>query len=104
MNVPGNVSRSVGAERDVATPTLDRVHDQLAEAGVVSPSLRSEALAVGPDGYELNVTVTTDEHAWRVGPAPPSPRRSPNRASRRVSVRVGPGQVRPGTLRVVVWS
>ncbi|SFL02405.1 hypothetical protein SAMN04487950_2011 [Halogranum rubrum] len=107
-----DVSRAVGVDRDVATPTLERVHDVATSAGVFDPSERHAALAAGPDGYDLNLTVRTDgsdrrpSRTWHAGPSVPDapPRATIDSAERVVSVRVAPGEIVPGQLRVVVWS
>jgi hypothetical protein len=82
---------------------LDAVHDHAAADGVVDPDALASAPA--PEGRRLNVTLMAGERRWAVGPAPPgaSPPRGAGRAARRVSVRFGPGDVRPGRMRVVVW-
>lgn len=107
--VLGDVSATVGVDRDVATPTLERVHDATTTAGIVDPRALDRGLAVGPDGYDLNVTVEGANRTWHAGP--PAPTRTSrtssetsDSATRSASVRVAPGRVRPGTLRVVVWS
>lgn len=88
-------------QRDHAEPALDRVERTVAPAGVVRPNRLDDALASGPDGYRLNVTVTADGRRWSKGPDPPSA--TVDRAVRRVSVAVEPSEVEPGELRVVVW-
>lgn len=88
-------------ERDHAEPTLDRVERTVAPAGVARPKRLGDALANGPDGYRLNVTLTTADRRWPTGPAPPNA--TVDRATRQVSVAVGPGDVAPGELAVVVW-
>lgn len=87
-------------ERDVAAPTLAAVHDAVSEQGVVQPARLDRALEYRPTGRRLAVTVATDERQWTAGPSPPA---TGDRAERRVSVRLGPGRVRVGWLRVVVW-
>lgn len=88
----------VPTERNVAEPTLERVESTVTEDGTVRPTDLSTDC--GPDGYDLRVTVTTDERWWAAGPRPP---RGAQTASRFVSVRVEPGVVEPGRLRVEVW-
>lgn len=100
-----DVSTSVGSDRDVVTPTLDRVENVVSTAGVVSPERAERALSVGPAGYELHVSIRADGQRWTAGPVPPASS-DPNTtatASRRASVRVGPGNVRAGRVQVVVW-
>jgi hypothetical protein len=87
--------------RDVAGPALATVHDDVTVRGVVDPERLGRAVDGGPTGHRLHVSVRTDGQQWTVGP--PAPRHG-DRASRRVSVRLGPGRVRAGRLRVVVWQ
>lgn len=89
------------ADRDLASPTLRRVHDAVSVAGVAAPSRLDAGLDAGPTGYHLRVTLRTADDRWVVGTRPPSPR--VDAASRSVSVRVSPGRVRSGRLRVEVW-
>lgn len=113
-----------------AETTLETLRSAAAEGDVVDPvRLRGAATgpSVGPTGFETNVTLATvsdeggtDENAvaradWSVGPSPPDVRsgadptaESPRdvtiqRARRSIAVRVAPGDVRPGVLRVRVW-
>lgn len=86
---------------DVAEPTLDRVHDTVEVAGVADPSRLERAVETGPDGYRLHVSLRSEGRHWAVGPTPPTA--EVDTASRRVAVRKGPGNVRSGRLRVVVW-
>jgi hypothetical protein len=89
------------ADRDLAEPTLRRVADELCVGGIASPDRLHDARRAGPSGYALNVSVRVGGRRWAVGPIPP-PRA--DEAARRVSVRIGPGRVRPGALRVEVWT
>lgn len=57
-------------------------------------------VAVSPDGYRLNATLTAGERRWTAGQAPPA---DAARASEPVAVRLGPARVAAGRLRVVVW-
>lgn len=88
--------------RDLAAPTLDRVHDRLSTGGVAVPERLDAAQSAGPDGYDLNVSLTADDRRWAVGPTPPGT--AADAASRSAGIRVTPGRVAPGRLRVVVWS
>lgn len=91
---------SASTDRDVARPALAAVHDQSTVQGTVRPGRLGRALDHGPAGTRLNVSLTTSERRWAVGPPASA---HGDRASRRVSVRLGPGRVRVGSLRVVVW-
>ena len=91
----------VGSDRDLSRPTLDRAHDALDESGVVDSDSLAAAHAAGPDGYRLNVTLTTPDGRWTAGPVPP---RRADAATRRVSVALGPTRAVPGTLCVGVWQ
>jgi hypothetical protein len=82
-----------------ADPALDAVHDHAAENGVVDPDRLASAPA--PDGRSVNATLVAGERRWTAGPTPTANRG--DRASRTASVRLGPGRIRPGRLRVVVW-
>jgi len=95
-------------DHDVASPTLDRVSDAITSAGVAAPERLDTATAAGPDGYELQVTLSTDGRTWTVGPVPPRSSGGENgdrteTATQRVAVRTGPGSVDAGRLRVVIW-
>jgi hypothetical protein len=87
-------------DRDLAEPTLATAGDAVSVRGVAHPARLDRALDARPSGTRLNVTLTTDSRAWSVGPTPAV---HGDRATRRVSVRLGPGRVRVGRLRVVVW-
>lgn len=86
--------------RNLAEPTLERVHKTLAPASVAKPGRLDAALDRGPNGYGLNVSLVVAGQRWTAGARPPP---DADRASRRVAVRVVRGRVRPGTLRVAVW-
>lgn len=90
----------VTPDRNLARPTLERVHDALAPAGVVSPGRLREAADGGPTGYRLNVSVVASGSRWHLGPAMPA---RADRAARRVAVRTPDDGVEPGVLRVRVW-
>jgi len=87
-------------ERASAETTLERVHGTLRVAGVTHPHRLKAAIENEPAGVAVNVTLQTDRGIWQRGPDPSSEAES---ARRRVSVRVGPGEIRPGRLTVVVW-
>lgn len=98
----GVLDEAVPGHPDDETPDeiLDGVHDTLRETGVVDPGHLDAAVATVPDGWEANVTLTTERTRWQRGPTPPA---SPERATRRVSVQLSSQRIRPGQLRVVVW-
>jgi len=91
-------------DRDLATPTLDRVVDRLAAGGVADPDRRGRARHAGPAGYRLNVTVAAAGQRWFAGPTPPGHRADTDTAARSLSVRLAPGRIRPGRVRVEVWA
>jgi hypothetical protein len=87
-------------ERELAAPTLETVDDAVTSRGTVRPTRLGRVTEHAPSGGRLNVTLVAGERHWTVGPRPAV---DGDRASRRVSVRLGPGRVRVGRLRVVVW-
>ncbi|WP_435335301.1 DUF7285 family protein [Haloarchaeobius sp. TZWWS8] len=97
--------RDVGRGDDetrMAEPTLGRVYESLTdEGGIASPTRLSETDGAGPAGYSVAVTLSAGDERWRVGPASPG---TASTAVRPVSVRLEPGVVVSGTLRVEVWS
>lgn len=88
------------AGRNVAEPTLERVQHASSDDGVVRPSRLARGLNAGPDGHGVNLTLKTDGAEWHAGPDRPP---SADVASRTVSVRLEPGRVRAGRLKVAVW-
>jgi len=86
------------------THLTQQAADRVAGGARVDGSLRPERLAAGADagpaGYRVNATLRTRASRWRAGPTPPA---EAALASRRVSVHLGPGRVRPAVLRVRVW-
>lgn len=88
-------------DRNVAEPTLERVHSTVVTAGVADPSRLKQAGKNGPDGYRLRVSLGLESQRWAVGPAPPTS--GVETADRTVAVRTDPGRVRSGRLQVVVW-
>ena len=88
------------SDRDLAGPTLSAVDDAVTVRGVVDPARLDRALDRAPSGTHLSVALTTDERRWTAGS---SPTVRGDRAAKHVSVRLGPGRVRVGRLRVVVW-
>jgi hypothetical protein len=89
------------AGRDVAEPTLRRVHDAVGDSTVADPDAVETAAREGPDGYRTNVTLRVAGRRWAAGPTPPT---DSDGATRPVSVRLAPGRVRAGTLGVEVWT
>ncbi|MFC6836505.1 DUF7285 family protein [Halomarina ordinaria] len=83
------------------TVAADRAAALVAPTGVAAPPDLPRALDAAPEGARLNATLVAGDRRWRVGP--PAPPGEPT-ASHPVSVRLAPGRVVPGTLRVVVWS
>ncbi|WP_435317480.1 DUF7285 family protein [Haloarchaeobius sp. TZWSO28] len=87
--------------RDLATPTLGQAHAAVAPDGIANPErVAAAATTAGPDGYHVAVTLTAEGERWRAGPAAPP---DVSTAVRPVSVRLDPGVVVSGTLRVEVW-
>jgi len=92
-------------DRNLAEPTVERAERAVAEAGVLAPGNLPAGLHVGPDGYRLNLTLAAAGQSWHAGPAPPPRADSADHTAEfAVSVRVGPGRIRPGTLRAEVWT
>lgn len=87
-------------ERGVADATLGRVWAQISTGGVADPARLARGPAVAPGGYRTNVTLAAEGRTWRAGPEVPS---RADAAERHASVRLAPGRVRPGRLRVAVW-
>lgn len=88
------------ADRDVAPTAADRLTSVAATSGAVEPPLTGPVEEARPTGYELNATLTTAAGTWTGGPPRPP---EPECERRAVSVRVGPGRVRPGRLEVCAW-
>lgn len=87
--------------RETATLAADRAVDRTSTVGIVDPTTLDRAMAAAPEGRHLNITVTSRGQRWQHGPIPPA---TAANATRRVSVRHGPGTIRPGRVRVVMWS
>lgn len=99
----GVLDRSITAaadERDIASPIADRVLERLTVAGVAHPERRHRALEAVPDRYHARIRVATEHYDWQVGAEAPA---DASVSRRRVGVRVGPSDVRPGRVTVVVW-
>ncbi|MCO8268913.1 hypothetical protein NKF06_20650 [Haloferax sp. AB510] len=92
-------------DRDLAPATLSNVESTLADdSGVVAVSRLSDALDACPDGFSCRIVVAVDGDRRAVGPDSPTDADADADAdSTRVSVRVEPGRVGFGTLRVEVW-
>ncbi|NEU57540.1 hypothetical protein FXF75_12515 [Halorussus sp. MSC15.2] len=88
-------------DRNLAEPTVERAERAVSEVGVADPDALAAGLRAGPNGYSVTLTLEAAGRTWRTGPTPPT---SADAAELAVSVRVGPGRVRPGTLRAEVWS
>ena len=88
-------------DRNVATPTADAVERRLSTAGVAQPRGLGDALGAVPANYHGTATITaTTGERWAAGREPPG---GADTEARTLSVRVGPGAVRRGTLTVRVW-
>ncbi|GAA0653066.1 DUF7285 family protein [Salarchaeum japonicum] len=86
------------ADRDLAPPVLAAATDTLLVRGVARPDRLDDARL--DIARSVTVTLTTGDRTWTTGPNPPA---EADAASRPVAVRVAPGDVRFGRLRVVVW-
>lgn len=85
-------------DRERATAMLDAVAGNAEVLGLLNPA--DIEIPDTPAGWSVNLTLEAGSSRWTRG-GPPSP--TADRASRRVSVRTGPGIVEPGRLRVAVW-
>ena len=88
------------ATTTLAHQTADRVADTARVDGTVRPGRLSAATASAPAGYRVNATLRTRTGRWTAGP--PAPEDAVG-VERRVTVHLGPGRARPGSLRVWVW-
>lgn len=86
-------------DRDLATSTLAAADDRVTRNGLARPD-RLDAEGLAPSGYRVRVVLRAAGSKWADGDDPPADAAT---ATRQVSVRVGPGRVRPGRLRVEVW-
>jgi len=105
--------RDPGPERSVIRPATADALDAATESGIVEPARLAGALTTIPAGYEANLTVRAEGERWSAGPEPPGNVRASAGGStsgdaevrtRVVTVRVGPGQFRPGEFEVILWS
>jgi hypothetical protein len=85
---------------ETARIALDRIHDRLRVGGVAVPDRLDGALAGAPEGWQVNVTLETRDGTWQRGPDAPA---DGLRATRTVATRVGPSELHPGKLTVVLW-
>lgn len=76
-----------------------RVEHALRTGGIITPR-RFANIPPAPSGISRRITITAGKHRWSRGPEGP-PRADVH--SRQIPVRVAPGTVRPGRLRVEVW-
>ncbi|MFH5797882.1 hypothetical protein [Haladaptatus sp. CMAA 1911] len=92
------------SERTLGPTTLSTVRGEMSSNGVLFPARLPAGLRVNPDGYDLNVSLSSGSREWHGGPTPPQKSDvSTETATASVSVRIAPGDVRPGRLRVVIW-
>lgn len=89
------------SERTLAPTALSAVRDETSSNGIVVPTRLAEGLDANPVGYRLNASLSVGERTWHDGPTPPS---AADTATATVSVRIAPGDVRPGRLHVAVWE
>lgn len=89
-----------GTDSTPARAAADRAADLARVGGVVRPGRLHRTLAAAPSGHRFNVTLRAADRGWSAGPATPD---RATTATRRVSVRLVPGRVRPGRLRVALW-
>lgn len=89
------------ATKTLARQTADRVADTARVDGTVRPGRLTEGTASGPAGSRVNATLRTRTGRWTAGP--PTPEGAVG-VERRVTVHLGPGRARPGSLHVWVWG
>jgi len=94
-NLPGPV------DRNHAEAAADRIERAITVGAVAKPGRLADELERGPDGYDINATLSYGNSTERVGPVPPE---TADTARRRVSVRTGSSEVVPGRLEVRVWT
>ena len=107
-----------GSDRALGEPTTDRIWNDISDDGVFyRDSLDIDSTTL-PTGYYVAVTVTTVGDEGRIKSvdrttydpdgkpldANPEPPDGADRYQRRISIQHGPGDVRPGSLVVVVWE
>lgn len=88
------------SNRRMAVVAADRLLAESSAFGSVRPPIDDAAVAARPTGYGLNATLRSDGGTWTAGS-----QRQPSAdcVTRRVSVGVTPGRVRPGSLEVCTW-
>lgn len=87
-------------DRRMAVTAADRLVTEATSFGAIATPLDEPAEAARPTGHELNATLRSDGRTWTAGsPRPPSA----DCVTRRVTVGVAPGRVRPGRLEVCTW-
>jgi hypothetical protein len=98
----GVLDATLPGDKPAETPRIaaDRAADLARVGGTVRPGRLGRASAAAPNGHRLNATLVASGRRWSTGPPVPDRART---VTRRVSVRVGPGRVRPGELRIAVW-
>jgi len=90
-------------DRDRAASVFERVHDEVVVVGVARPA-RLTVPSAAPSGATVGVALVTRHDRWSVGAAE-TERPFPDDAdvaTGPVSVRVAPGEIRSGEIRVVI--
>lgn len=101
VGVLGTTLPSLTEEAELSPAAADRVVADASAAGVIRPPIEDAVADARPNGHEINATLRSGSAAWSGGP----PRAdAADCTRRRVSVRVAPGTVRPGSLEVCVWT
>lgn len=88
-------------ERSGAGPAMERLSADAVSDGVVEPGAVPDPESLVRGGRDVRITLRYDGVERQYGPSPPA---DVDRAVRPVSVRVRPGDVRPGSVTVEVWS
>lgn len=101
VGVLGATLPSLTEEAEMSPAAADRFLTEASTAGVIRPPIGGAVEDARPNGYGMNVTLRSGSAVWNGGP----PRGdAADCTHRRVSVRVAPGTVRPGSLEVCVWT
>lgn len=87
-------------ERSSAAPAMERLSSVAVTDGTLDPSAIPAPSELAPGARGTAVTLQYDGEERRFGPAAPP---DADRASRSVSVRVAPGDLRAGRVVVEVW-